>query len=84
MKRGKLVPHTISVRILVGKHDNESLKEALIWAFIEWDIIKIIAITVDNGENKIKAVNAIENIELIRCLGHRLSMKILILIMKLM
>jgi len=30
MKRGKLVPHTISVRILVGKHGNESLKEALI------------------------------------------------------
>ena len=69
---------------MVGKHGNESLKEALIWAFIEWDIIKIIAITVDNGENKIKAVNAIENIELIRCLGHRSSMKILILIMTLM
>jgi hypothetical protein len=26
----KLVSHTISLRILAGKHDNKSLKEALI------------------------------------------------------
>jgi len=80
----KLVSHTISVKILVGKHDNESLKETLIGSFIEWDIIEIIAIKVDNGKKKIKAVNGIENIELTRCLGHILSMKILILIMILM
>jgi hypothetical protein len=59
---------------------NEALKES----FIEWDVIEIIAITVDNGKNKIKAVNGIENIELIRCLGQTLSIKILILIMILM
>jgi hypothetical protein len=36
----KLVSHTNSIRILVGKHaDNESLKEALIESFIEWNII---------------------------------------------
>ena len=35
----KLVSLTISVRILVGKHYNESLKEALIESFIEWDIL---------------------------------------------
>ena len=35
----KLVSNTISVRILVGKHDNESLKEALIESFIEWDVL---------------------------------------------
>ena len=51
---------------------------------MEQNIIEIIAITVDNGKNKIAAVNAIENIELIRCLGHKLSMKKLILIMILM
>jgi len=45
---------------------------------MEWDIIEIIAITVDIVKIKIKAVNGIENIELIRCLGHTLSMKILI------
>ena len=48
----KLISHTISVRILVGKHDNESLNEALIEKFIEWDIIEIIAITVDNGKKQ--------------------------------
>jgi hypothetical protein len=69
---------------LVGKNDNESLNEVLIESFIEWDIIEIIAITVDNGKNIIKAVNGIEKIELIRCLGQTLSMKILILIMILM
>jgi len=43
----KLVSNTISVRILVGKHDNESLKEALIESFIEWDIcIVIISINI--------------------------------------
>jgi len=40
----KLVSLTISVRILVGKHDNESLKEALIGR----DIIEVITITADN------------------------------------
>ena len=70
----KLISHTISVRNLVGKHDNESLKEALIESFSEWGINdKIIAITVDNGKNIIKAVNGIENIELIRCFGHTMN-----------
>jgi len=41
------------------------LKESLIESFIEWDIIEI------------KAVNGIENIELLGCLGHLLSMKML-------
>jgi hypothetical protein len=41
------------------------LKESLIESFIEWDIIEI------------KAVNGIENIELLGCLGHILSMKML-------
>ena len=51
----KLISHTISVGNLVGKHDNESLKEALIESFIEWGITdKIIAITVDNGKSKLK------------------------------
>jgi hypothetical protein len=51
----------ISVRNLVCKHDNESLKEALIESFIEWGITdKILAITVDKGKNIIKAVNGIE------------------------
>ncbi len=40
---------------------------------MEQNIIEIIAITVDNGKNKIAAVNAIENIELIRCLGHTID-----------
>ncbi len=39
----KLVSNTISVRILVGKHYNESLKEALIESFIEWDILLKVA-----------------------------------------
>ncbi len=73
-EKWKLVSHTISVRILAGKHDNKSLKEALIGSFMEQDIIEIIAITVDNGKNKIAAVKAIEIIELIRCSGHT-SMK---------
>ncbi len=73
-----IIVYFISVRILAGKHDNKSLKEALIGSFMEWDIIEIIAITVDIVKIKIKAVNGIENIELIRCLGHTLSMKILI------
>ena len=59
---------------MVGKNDNESLNEVLIESFIEWDIIEIIAITVDNGKNIIKAVNSIENIELIRCIGHTLNL----------
>jgi hypothetical protein len=57
MKEWKLVSHTISVKILVGKHDNESLKETLIGSFIEWDIIEIIATTVDNGKKKLKRKN---------------------------
>jgi len=69
---------------LASKHNNEYLKVALIGSFIEWDIIEIIAIKVDDGKNKIKAGNCIENIELIHCLVHTLSMKILILIMILM
>jgi len=55
----KLVSHTISVRILVDKHDNESLKEALMESFIKWDIIEVIAITAYNGKNIIKALNGI-------------------------
>ncbi len=47
-----MVSNTISVRILVGKRDNESLKEALIESFIEWDILSI---TVDNDKNIISA-----------------------------
>jgi hypothetical protein len=39
-----IIVYFISVRILVGKHDNKSLKEALIGSFMEWDIIEIIAI----------------------------------------
>jgi hypothetical protein len=47
-------------------------------------IIEIKAITVYNGKNIIKAVKGIEKNELIRCLGHALSIKILILIVILM
>jgi len=36
--------------------------------------IIIIAITADNGKNIIKAVNGIENIELIRCFGHTMNL----------
>jgi hypothetical protein len=36
-------------------------------SFIEWDIIEIIA--ADNDKNIVKAVNGIENIELISYLG---------------
>ncbi len=56
----------------------------LIESFIEWDIIEIIAITVDNGKNIIKAVNGIENIELLGCLRAHIdyeNVKILIVIL---
>jgi len=66
---------------LASKHNNEYLKVALIGSFIEWDIIEIIAIKVDDGKNKIKEGNGIENIELIRCLGHTLQILILIMIL---
>ena len=35
---------------------------------------KILAITVDNGKNIIKAVNGIKNIEWIRCFGHTMNL----------
>jgi hypothetical protein len=56
----KLVSHTISVRILVDKHDNESLKEALMESFIKWDIIEVKAITADNPDKKNGVLNSLK------------------------
>jgi hypothetical protein len=39
MRSENWLQNTISVRIFVGKHDNETLREALIESFIEWNIL---------------------------------------------